>query len=411
MNDLYGHACGDQVLCEVAKRIAMHPAVDKSVARMGGDEFLALIESCPGEQHARETAADLAALISEPMELGGNITTVGASIGIAIFPRDGQTPDELERRADAAMYQAKRRSISWCAFSSAIREEVDLAISIEEGLREALDPEAGRGMLEVHYQPIYLAGGELMAFEALLRFRHPKMGAISPAKFIPVAEETKLIIPMGRWVLHQVCQQIVAWKRAGYRPVRVGVNISAVQWGREDFVEEVRSLIEESGVSANALTLELTESVVMQNATRAGAHMRKFKEMGIRLAMDDFGTGYSSLSYLHQLPLDVLKIDRSFIARLGQVDDSSAIVESVVSMAHLLGMVTIAEGVETEAQQSMLDDMGCDAVQGFLFARPMPSAEAAALIGVTSAERRTVAKEATPMMDHTPTEALNALSA
>jgi len=193
--------------------------------------------------------------------------------------------------------------------------------------------------------------------------------------------------------------------------VRVGVNISAVQWGREDFVEEVGSLIEESGVSASALTLELTESVVMQNATRAGAHMRKFKEMGIRLAMDDFGTGYSSLSYLHQLPLDVLKIDRSFIARLGQVDDSSAIVESVVSMAHLLGMVTIAEGVETEAQQSMLDDMGCDAVQGFLFARPMPSAEAAALIGVTSAERRTVAKEATPMMDRTPTEALNALSA
>jgi diguanylate cyclase (GGDEF)-like protein len=408
INDLYGHTRGDEVLREVSKRIAMHAGVNGSVARMGGDEFLVLLESCQGEDHARETAGELAALIGEPMQLGSENATVGASIGITLYPRDGETPDELERHADAAMYQAKRRSLAWCVFSSAMRDEVDSALSIEEGLRIALvqDPEGATpsGMLEVYYQPIYRAGGELIALEALLRFRHPVLGAVSPVQFIPIAEETKLIVPLGRWVLRQVCRQTVTWRQQGFPQVRVGVNISAVQWGREDFVEDLRSVMEETGAYPKDLTLELTESAVMQNAARARKHMRELQEMDVRVSMDDFGTGYSSLSYLHQLPLDSLKIDRSFIARLGKADDSRAIIESVVSMAHLLGMATIAEGVETEAQRRILVEMGCDALQGFLFARPMPSADASDLMRDLSEERHTAVKGLIEMQKHVGSE-------
>jgi len=379
INDIYGHACGDRVLLEVSKRISAHPVVKGAMARMGGDEFLVLLESCPTDELACKTAGELVTSILQPMELGCEIATIGASVGIAMFPRDGDTPDELERHADAAMYQAKRRGIGWCAFSSAMRAEVTRATSIEEALREALDPEAGQGMLAVHYQPIYKANGAMTAMEALLRFHHPKLGDISPAQFIPIAEETSLILPLGHWVLQQVCSQIVLWQEKGIPPLRIGVNISGIQWGREDFVEEVEAILNESHAPAHALTLELTESVMMQNASLAKQHMRKLKDLGVRFAMDDFGTGYSSFSYLHQLPLDILKIDRSFIARLGQSDDSRAIVASIVSMAHMLGLITIAEGVETEAQRLLLTEMECDGMQGFLFAKPMPASDATAL--------------------------------
>jgi diguanylate cyclase (GGDEF)-like protein len=380
INDIYGHACGDRVLLEVSKRISAHPVVKGALARMGGDEFLVLLESCTTDELACKTAGELVAAIAQPMELGCDITTVGASIGITMFPRDGDTPDELERHADAAMYQAKRRGIGWCAFSSAMRAEVTRATSIEEALREAIDPESGQGMLDVHYQPIHRANGELAGMEALLRFHHPKLGVISPAQFIPIAEETSLILPLGHWVLLQVCRQIGLWQVDGFPPLRIGVNISGIQWGREDFVEDIQAVLAESGAPADALTLELTESVMMQNANLAKRHMRKLKDIGVRFAMDDFGTGYSSFSYLHQLPIDVLKIDRSFIARLGQSDDSRAIVASIVSMAHMLGLITIAEGVETEAQRRLLTEMECDGMQGFLFAKPMSGSDATTLI-------------------------------
>ena len=380
INDILGHDCGDQVLVEVSKRIAAHPLVLGALARMGGDEFLVLLGPCSSEEQAYPVVKELLAAIAEPIKLSDNMTTVGASIGIVMFPRDGDTPDQLKRHADAAMYQAKRRGIGWCAFSSAMREEVNRATSIEEGLREALDPAAPQGMLDVHYQPIYHAAGNLAGMEALLRFHHPRLGSISPVQFIPIAEETNLIIPLGRWVLLQVCMQIVAWRACGFPPLRISVNISAIQWVREDFVEVVKKVIEESGATADALTLELTESVMMQNTDRALRHMRELHKMGVRLAMDDFGTGYSSLSYLHKLPLDSLKVDRSFIARLGLSNDSRAIVVSIVSLAHSLGIITVAEGVETDAQRRMLTEMGCDAMQGFLFAKPMTSREASNLL-------------------------------
>jgi len=387
LNDVYGHAHGDRVLEEIAKRIAGHPHVNGSVARMGGDEFLVLLASCSSEAQANEAAMELNAALREPIQLGSETATVGASIGITMFPRDGQTPDELERHADAAMYEAKRQNVGWQVFSPSLRNELDWSISVEEGLHLALEP--GQNLLEVHYQPIYGTSGELKGFEALLRFRHPELGSISPAQFIPVAEESKLIIPIGRWVLRHVCRQIADWKKAGYATPRISVNISAVQWGREEFVQEIKELIRESGIPATLLALELTESVVMQNASLARAHMRELRKMGVDIAMDDFGTGYSSLSHLHQLPLDALKIDRSFIARLGQEDDSRTIVESVISMAHVLGVATVAEGVETEMQRRILTELNCDSLQGYLFARPLPGAEAARLMVYTGASLAT----------------------
>jgi len=381
VNDLYGHSHGDEVLLATARRVAAHPRVNGAVARMGGDEFLVLLESCEQEQDAQQVASELAAAISEPLWLGTETATVGASIGITMFPRDGETPEDLERHADSAMYQAKRRSLGWCTFSPAIRTENDRTLLIEEGLRLALDTAPHLNLLEVHYQPIFAASGRLISLEALLRFRHPELGPVSPAVFIPIAEESGLILPLGRWVLRQVCTQMVEWQRAIVPALRAGVNISAVQWGRQDFVQQVRDVIRETGASPESLTFELTESVVMQNPAQAGEHMRELKQMGIRIAMDDFGTGYSSLSYLHQLPLDLLKIDRSFTARLGRADDSRTIVHSVVSMAHLLGMVTVAEGVENELQRRTLTELGCDALQGFLLARPMPAAAVADFVG------------------------------
>ena len=381
VNDLYGHNHGDEVLLATARRVAAHSRVNGAVARMGGDEFLVLLETCEQEEQAQQVASELAAAISEPMWLGPETATVGASIGITMFPRDGETTHDLERHADSAMYHAKRRSLGWCAFSPAIRSENDRTLLIEEGLRLAIDAAPHGDLLEVHYQPIFAASGQLLSLEALLRFQHPELGPVSPSVFIPIAEESGLILPLGRWVLGQVSSQIVIWEKAGLFAPRVGVNISAVQWGREDFVHQVRDLLRETGVTAESLIFELTESVVLRNAARARDHMRELKQMGIRIAMDDFGTGYSSLSYLHQLPLDLLKIDRSFIARLGRADDSRTIVHSVISMAHLLGMVTIAEGVENELQRRTLVELGCDALQGFLFARPMPAAEVAAFVG------------------------------
>lgn len=377
INDLYGHSCGDLLLMESAKRISSHARVRGSVARMGGDEFLVLLEPCSTDEDAQQIASEIAHLIGAPMDLAGETASVGASIGITIFPRDGETPEELERYADSAMYQAKRRRLGWCTFSPKLRKESEWKLAIEEGLRAALDPERETGLLQLQYQPILTHSGEVLAFEALLRFTHQELGPVSPAQFIPIAEESNLINRIGRWVMQEACRQIRAWELAGVRDVRVGVNISAVQWGREDFVVEVRELVRSSGIAAKLLTLELTESAVMQNPVRAREHMRQLKAMGVRLAIDDFGTGYSSLSYLHQLPLDILKIDRSFVARLALQDDSRAIVESVISMAHLLGIKTVAEGVETSVQRNLLATMRCDAMQGFLFSRPIGADDAA----------------------------------
>ena len=270
------------------------------------------------------------------------------------------------------MYRAKSTGTSFCIFSPAMDEEVSESLELEQALREAIE----HNDLRMVYQPIYACAGGLSGFEALVRFRSPKLGDISPARFIPKAEETGLIAPIGEWVLRRSCRQLCAWLAAGFAPVRMCINISAVQIARNDFAETVAGILSESGVPPELLTLELTETAVMNNPDAAARQMFLLKEFGVRLALDDFGTGYSSLSYLHKLPIDVLKIDRSFTERLAEVDGTRPIVEAVIAMARHLGVYVVAEGVETMEQQRILEQAGCDALQGYLFARALPPEEA-----------------------------------
>jgi EAL domain-containing protein (putative c-di-GMP-specific phosphodiesterase class I) len=330
-----------------------------------------------------ELSRQLGAIIAEPIALESTQVSVSASIGICIFPQDGSAIDALERNADFAMYRAKAGGLGACIYSPTLSEEVSEALEIEQGLSIALE----QNLLNLVYQPIFRQNGQLSGFEALLRFHHPRLGNISPVRFIPIAEETHLIVPIGTWVLRQACRQLRIWQDAGYPPVRIGVNISALQFGRRDFADLVARVLRESGVSPEFLLLELTESVVMEDYGAVLRQMNLLRNTGIRIAMDDFGTGYSSLSYLQKLPIDMLKIDRSFIERLSDPDGTRAIVEAVITMGTHLGLEIVAEGVETAEQQSILQQAGCHRFQGFLFSRPLPFEEAGNLLAASGETR------------------------
>ena len=280
------------------------------------------------------------------------------------------------------MYRAKSTGVNFCVFSPDMDEEVSESLELEEALSVAIESKH----LRLVYQPIYSSDG-LHGFEALLRFRNPKLGEVSPARFVPKAEETGLIVPIGEWVLRQACRQLHAWLKAGFAPVRVGVNISAVQIARSDFAETVAGILNECDVPPELLTLELTETAVMENHDAAARQMFLLKEFGVRFALDDFGTGYSSLSYLHKLPIDVLKIDRSFTERIAEPEGTRLIVEAVIAMAKRLGLYVVAEGVETAEQQRILEEAGCNALQGYLFARPLPPEEAGKCLTSMTAEK------------------------
>jgi diguanylate cyclase (GGDEF)-like protein len=367
VNDHYGHTAGDTVLRTIATRLRQHPQISGSVARMGGDEFLVLIPGEAGSLDPGEVSRQLGAAICEPIHIGQAQVSVTASIGICQFPRDGASIETLERNADFAMYRAKAEHAGACSYSPDMGEGANEDLALEQALSAALEEK----FLSVVYQPIYGQDGGLTGFESLLRFRHPVLGAVSPSRFIPIAEETRLIVPIGTWVLRQACSQLKAWHDAGYRPVHMAVNISALQFARDDFADTVAGILAESGLSAKYLVLELTESVVMEDYGAVVRQMNLLKEQGVRIAMDDFGTGYSSLSYIHKLPIDVLKIDRSFIERLAEREGTRPIVEAVIAMAGHLGLLVVAEGVETPEQQNILHLAGCNAFQGFLFAPPM----------------------------------------
>lgn len=372
VNDQHGHSAGDHVLCTVAERLRQNPNVIGTAARMGGDEFLVLLAGAAASARAPEIAQQLLGEISQPMRLGNRTFSISASIGICTYPRDGNAIELLERNADAAMYRAKAEGSGSCIYSPAMSTEVQQSIELEEALSVAID----NNFLRVFYQPVYAAAGALRGFEALLRFTHPNLGDIPPSRFIPLAEKTRRIISIGSWALREVCRQLKTWQTAGLPWVRMSVNISAIQFMRDDFAETVAGTLAEFGISAERLTLELTESVLMEDRPAVIRQMGLLKSLGVRIAMDDFGTGYSSLSYLHQLPIDVLKIDRSFVERLQDADGTRPIVEAIISMARHLGLTVVAEGVETQQQYAILRQAGCDAVQGFLFARPMPPQKA-----------------------------------
>jgi diguanylate cyclase (GGDEF)-like protein len=377
VNDLYGHSIGDAVLQLTAKRLAGRLRASDTLARMGGDEFMVILEEISDRHAAERTAIDLLDVVAGPMQIDDLDISISASIGVSLYPDDGTTVDTLAQHADRAMYAAKFGSCGVLSFSPDMDREPAERRELESELSHALENDG----FSIAYQPQCLPDGTLVGFEALLRFNSPRLGNIPPAQFIPIAEESGLIVPIGEWVLREVCRQSKKWREANHAMVPIAVNISAIEFDREDFADTVARILEETGQTPSTLVLELTESIVMHDTSESTRQMNRLKKLGVRIAIDDFGTGYSSLSYLHRLPIDLLKIDRSFIENLTAPEGTRPIVEAVLSMAHSLGYSVVAEGVETTEQLSSLKKNSCDIIQGYLFSRPVkPDAAAGFLI-------------------------------
>ena len=366
VNDTFGHQIGDEFLKAVAQRIRSRLRGSDTLARTGGDEFVVVAEAIDTIDGCMEVANALVESLREPVPVGDLEFKPTISVGLAIYPPDGTTLDDLTRRADYGLFHAKTAGRNCCKrYSTSERGGVQEAMQIERLLREALES----GNFELHYQPLFSTNGELKSMEALVRLPHPELGLLSPARFIPIAEESGLISSIGLWVLREACRQTMEWAAQGFKVVPVAVNVSAAQFGRGDLAEEVKRVLEEFGMRPHMLELELTESLLMQNVDQSCQQLRLLKEIGVRIAVDDFGTGYSSLSYLHALPLDILKIDRSFI-RVITAPGSSPIVKAIVELGKNLGLTIVAEGVETEVQFHEMKRLGCDLLQGYLFAVP-----------------------------------------
>jgi len=378
INDSLGHLFGDRVLIDVSERIKSCLRQVDSVARLGGDEFVMLMHQADAAG-AEATAKRVIAAMSRPFVLDGLSFTVTCSIGIALFPNDGNSMDELLRHADKAMYSAKQGGGGGYRFHQP-RKDVDLRsrMRIDHAMRQALS----EGRLRLHYQPqVDLVSGCVVGAEALLRWHDPELGEMSPAEFIPVAEESGFILAIGEWVLVEAVRQAAQWRARGLRLV-VAVNVSALQFQKPDFVDSVARVLRESGLPPQWLDLELTESILIRDAQEALTRLEALARLGVRLSIDDFGTGYSSLAYLKRVPIGQLKIDRSFISGLPGDESDAAIVQAIVSMGQALHLQIIAEGVETEAQRKFLQRAGCNLYQGFLFAQALDA---------TSLERRATA--------------------
>jgi diguanylate cyclase (GGDEF)-like protein/PAS domain S-box-containing protein len=377
INDSFGHTLADVILKEVSRRLSMTLRDEDIISRLGGDEFVIALPDISRLEHAGHVAQKLLAALAEPFFVEQHEITLSASIGISIFPEDGRDTETLIKNADVAMYRAKKLGNSTHVFYS---QEMNLRsldqLKLEGNLRRAIE----RGEFHLHFQPqLDLASGRINGAEALLRWHHPEHHQISPAQFIPVAEETGLIIPIGEWVIDAACRQIREWLDRGLPPVRIAVNLSARQFSAS-LPKTVLGVIARHGIPSDSLELEITESMLMHNADSVVAMMREFGEAGILMALDDFGTGYSSLSYLKRFPIDNLKIDQSFVRGIPADQDDCAIARAIISMAKNLRLSVIAEGVETAAQLEFLREAGCDEIQGYYFSRPIPADEFAALL-------------------------------
>ncbi|MGB2952075.1 MAG: EAL domain-containing protein, partial [Gaiellaceae bacterium] len=369
VNDSLGHAAGDLVLQEVAQRLRIAVRPTDTVARFGGDEFAVLLEGVVDSPEAADAAARILQALEIPMEIDGKQVFPRASVGICLVNRDAPTPDaaELLRNADVAMYMAKRDSKgSYRVFEPTMHERVVERLELRGDLQHAVEAE----QLELHYQPVVrLEGHEILAVEALLRWHHPTRGTIAPNQFIPLAEETGLIVPMGRWVLETACREGVRIQSRFPRtePLAVSVNLSVRQLQSDSIVADVRRALSESGLPPSSLVLEITESVMMADTDFAVQRLSELKSLDVRLAMDDFGTGYSSLSYLSRFPVDILKMDRSFVG----AGENVALTSAIIALGASLELDVVAEGIELPEQEESLHDLGCELGQGFLFARPM----------------------------------------
>ncbi len=372
VNDTLGHAIGDELLVAVTHRLASHLRAGDALARLGGDEFICVVEDITDPREVGIVAEKLIALLSRPFGVHDHELYIAASIGICLYPGDGEDVATLVRNADTAMYQAKAhgrgRSHFYTAEMTVYAQE---RIRLEGLLRRAIEA----GELELHYQlKVAAASGRPTGAEALVRWRNAELGAIAPIRFIPLAEETGFIGELGEWVLREACRQMVAWRAAGLVVPRVAVNLSVKQIERGHIIETVRAALDDTGLDPAALELEITESLIM-NAEDALGVLEQFHRLGVHLAIDDFGTGYSSLAYLKQLPVGTLKIDRAFVVGIGANAGDEAIIRTIVALARSLGLATVAEGVDSQPQFDFLRALGCDEIQGYLFSQPLPADE------------------------------------
>ncbi|MBU4261212.1 MAG: EAL domain-containing protein [Proteobacteria bacterium] len=386
INDTLGHSAGDKLLKSIsiclADSIRSSDIVAKAcfpdkhgvtLSRLGGDEFTILLTRLAGEEHAGRVAQRILDLLSQPTRIADQEVYISGSIGITLYPSDGEDVDMLLRNADVAMYHAKENGRnSFQYFSEQMNQRTMEKLSIETDLKKALE----RNELLLYYQPqIDLQTGKLAGVEALVRWLHPRLGMVPPSMFIPIAEEAGLIVELGQWVLIEACRQAVRWQKAGFAPLRMGVNISSLQFKHQSLAALVGQVLQQTGLAAGCLELELTESAIMQNVSQVNDTLIELKELGVNLSVDDFGTGYSSMSYLKRFPLDTLKIDRSFVMDITTDANDAAIIKAIIALGKSLGLKTIAEGVETAEQLAFLQEQRCDEIQGFFISRPLPGLE------------------------------------
>jgi diguanylate cyclase (GGDEF)-like protein len=378
INDSLGHDAGDVLLVETANRLRHTLRSSDVVARLGGDEFVVLLEETTESDDVERIAGNLLAVLGQPLQLSGHECHTTASIGIAMYPSDGTDVLTLTKNADMAMYLAKEDGKNGFRFFTKESKTQSIErLTLETALRRALE----RNQFSLHYQPkVDMATGQITGVEALLRWTHPELGVLPPMQFIPLAEETGLIVPVGRWVLKEACAQNMAWQRRGLRPISMAVNLSPRQFVDAHLLQDIDEALAASGMSPMLLQLEVTESMVMRNVSRAIKVLDAIQSRGIRLAIDDFGTGYSSMSLMKQFPIDTIKIDRSFVRDLPDDSEDKAITQAIISMGKALGMTIVAEGVETAEQERFLRDHACDEMQGFLFSKPVPSQQLAELL-------------------------------
>jgi len=373
VNDSLGHTMGDQLLVELAGRLVTCLRNNDTAARLGGDEFALLLDDIKDPLEAVHVAERVQESLQLPFDLNAQEFFTSASIGIAYSRTGYACPEDILRDADTAMYRAKANGKArYEVFDAEMHQRALQALKLESDLRRAID----RGEISVHYQPILsLITGEVTGFEALARWFHPELGMILPARFIPLAEETGLIIPLGEMVLRTACRQMKEWQDAWgsdiAQPLTVSVNLSGKQFSQSNLVEQIEQILKEVRLAPHSLRLEITESVVMENANSATDMLHQMKALGVQLSIDDFGTGYSSLSYLHRFPFDILKVDRSFVARMTSDRESAGIVETIMMLSDKLGKYVVAEGIETEGQLELLKAMGCEYGQGYLFSEPV----------------------------------------
>ena len=378
INDSLGHDTGDLLLVEVARRLKAVVREEDTVARQGGDEFIVLLASTSGARNVGMVADNLLAAIVEPYYIKGRQLHVSASIGIAMFPHDGQDVDTLLKHSDIAMYHAKESGRNTTQFFA---PEMNALAAERHAISSDLRHAFGRNELQLHYQPIVdIARGGVARMEVLLRWHHSRWGVVPPLKFIPIAEDSGLIVALGEWVLRTACTQMRAWSEAGLQVPKLAINLSARQFHHPGLVESIAVILAETQADARMIELEITEGLLMENTDQAIATLNRLNDMGFEIAVDDFGTGYSSLNYLKRFPIDTLKIDRSFVMDIAEDPDDAAIVTAIIALAHSLDMRVVAEGVEDEAQLGFLRRQGCDFYQGYYHSKPLPAEDIEALL-------------------------------